>query len=582
MIGEQRRAAHVPVGVEPRSRPVDQLQTTDEDLVDPCQRLGEARKAERAHVEVSADHCRVAPRHEPLDLLEFTTGDVRPVRRVDVRDEQVAARVPEPGDLAHPALGACVRVEPLDAELHDLEAPRDQHRIRLTGEGRSNVPGIEVMQHSGERSEQRALRHRPAGLHPAPLRELPERPHRDLLQTHDIGRIGHDQAHHSLDVQAPGFGEASAVKEVPRPDEELVAHASPYSRPVRVLLLDPAAYTLPYDHHLAGALAARGAEVELVASRFRFGDAPEPHGYHRRELFYPLSTRLFRRSRLRLPLKAAEHAVGLVRVRSIRRDVLHVQWAPLPQVDSRLLPVDGPAVITAHDVLPRRTAGRPDLWRTLYGRFDRVVVHSERGRARLTDEVGVRSDRTVVIPHPVFPGTFRYESAEPTLLFLGVIQPYKQLDHALEVAATLGMRLLVVGDPTYDLGDRLSRSGVEWRLGYRPEAEIDDALAEATVAVFPYREELDQSGALLRALGAGVPVAAYDVGGIAEPVRRYGAGVVAPADDLQALAAGVNRLRDDPAALDAARAGARRAAAELTWDAAAQAHLALYEEILFR
>lgn len=349
---------------------------------------------------------------------------------------------------------------------------------------------------------------------------------------------------------------------------------------MRVLLLDPAAYTLPYDHHLATALAARGAEVELVASRFRFGEAPEPHGYVRRELFYPVSTRVFRRSRLRLPLKAVEHALGLMRLRSFDRDVLHVQWAPLPQLDAKLLPGDRPAVITAHDVLPRRTADRAELWRSLYSRFDHVVVHSEHGRERLIAEVGVAPERILVVPHPVFPGSARYEGREPTLLFLGVIQPYKQLDHALELRDRLGARLLVVGDPAFDLGECLQRPGVEWLLGYRSDVELDASLARATVAVFPYREELDQSGALLRALGAGVPAAAYDVGGIAEPVRRYGAGVVAPADDLDALTAGVRRLLDDPAALEQARAGARRAAAELTWDAAAAVHLALYEELV--
>ena len=99
------------------------------------------------------------------------------------------------------------------------------------------------------------------------------------------------------------------------------------------------------------------------------------------------------------------------------------------------------------------------------------------------------------------------------------------------------------------------------------------------MALFPYREELDQSGALLRALGAGVPVAAYDVGGIAEPVTRFAAGVVAPPDDVDALTDGVRRLLGDRAALEAARAGARRAAAELTWEKAAAAHVALYEEL---
>lgn len=346
-----------------------------------------------------------------------------------------------------------------------------------------------------------------------------------------------------------------------------------------MLLLDPAAYTLPYDHHLASALAARGVDVELVTSRFRFGEAPAPGGYARRELFYPGSSRLFQRSPLRLPLRAAEHMIGLARLRSLPRDVLHVQWAPLPQVDVRLLPLGERSVMTAHDVLPRRTASKPELWRRLYSRFARVVVHSENGRRRLVEEVGVEPERIAVIPHPVFPGSFRYEGDAATLLFLGVIRPYKQLDHALELARAVGARLLVVGDPGCDLGDRLAQPGVEWRLGYRPDVEIDDALAEATVALFPYRGELDQSGALLRALGAGVPVAAYDVGGVAEPVRRFGAGVVAPPDDLAVLTEAVRRLLSDPDELERARAGARRAAAELTWDASAAAHVSLYERL---
>ncbi len=43
---------------------------------------------------------------------------------------------------------------------------------------------------------------------------------------------------------------------------------------MRVQLVDPAAYTPPYDHALAGALARAGAQVELVTSHFPYGPVP--------------------------------------------------------------------------------------------------------------------------------------------------------------------------------------------------------------------------------------------------------------------------------------------------------------------
>jgi glycosyltransferase involved in cell wall biosynthesis len=350
---------------------------------------------------------------------------------------------------------------------------------------------------------------------------------------------------------------------------------------VRVVLADPPAFTPTYDHELAAALARAGADVELVTSRFRFGEAPAPEGYDRNELFYPISSRLFGRSRLRLPLKAAEHVPGLVRLARRPADVLHLQWLAAPELDVRFLRLGKPSVFTAHDLLPRRTAAKPELWRRLLARFDRIVVHSERGRETLAELVP--DERLRVIPHPVFPSDPARSDDGRTLLCFGVIRPYKGLDDAIAAAKEIGgAKLVVAGDPLEPVDRyRALANGldVDWRLGYLPQREVDRAFGDATLALFPYRPELDQSGSLLRALGAGVPAVAYDVGGIAEPVRRFGAGRVVPAGDVEALTAAARELLDDPDALEAARAGARRAREQLTWDAAARAHLAVYGEI---
>jgi glycosyltransferase involved in cell wall biosynthesis len=345
---------------------------------------------------------------------------------------------------------------------------------------------------------------------------------------------------------------------------------------VRVLLADPPAFTPWYDHELAAALARAGAEVELATSRFRFGTLPAADGYRRSERFYPVSSRLFKRSRLRLPLKAVEHLDVLRSLSRARTDVLHLQWLALPQADLRLR-FRSPSVFTAHDLLPRRTASRTDLWRRLLERFDRVVVHSERGREALA-ELGVDAR---VIPHPVYPSAATRADDGRTILSLGVIRPYKGLTDAIETTRRLpGTRLLVAGDPAMPLDGLRGAERVEWRLGYLSSDELDRALSEATVAVFPYRAELDQSGALLQALGAGVPAVVYDVAGLGEPVRAYGAGRVVAAGDVDALTAAVEDLLGDAEALAAARAGADRARCALTWDAAAAQHLALYRELL--
>jgi glycosyltransferase involved in cell wall biosynthesis len=350
---------------------------------------------------------------------------------------------------------------------------------------------------------------------------------------------------------------------------------------MHVVLADPPAFTPPYDHELAAALARSGAEVELVTSPFRFGERPAPVGYTLDEAFYPRSSAIGR-SKLRMATKVLEHPRGMRRLLARPADVLHLQWLAAPELDVVLLRPRTPLVFTAHDLLPRRTARRSRLWRRLFARFDRIVVHSERGRDALVG-LGVPQAGLKVIPHPVFRSDPPRADDGRTILAPGVIRPYKGLADALR--ATLAVpdaRLLVAGDPRIPLDDLRRAAGdrAEWRLGYLGAAELERALSESTVAIFPYRAELDQSGALLQALGAAVPAVVYDVGGLGEVVRRFEAGRVVRPGDVDALSRAIRELVDDPGALDAARAGAARARDELTWDAAAASHLELYRELL--
>jgi glycosyltransferase involved in cell wall biosynthesis len=352
---------------------------------------------------------------------------------------------------------------------------------------------------------------------------------------------------------------------------------------MRIALVDPLAYTPPYDHSLASALAARGHDVALLTGPFLHGDVPDPDEYRREEVFLPLSARLFARSprsRLRLPVKAAEYAPSWRRLerRVKEADVVHLQWLPRPELDLgrlRRLAAKRPLVFTAHDVVPRRRRARA-VWPEVLSIPERVVVHSHRAVDELI-ALGVAPDQVVRIAHPVFAAEALPPPNGRTLLFFGLIREYKGLDVLIEALAQMpDVRLVVAGDPV-DPVEVVQNERIEWRLHFVPEHEVRELMTQAAAVVLPYRE-LDSSGVLATAIGYRRAVVVTDVGSLGEIVREFDAGEVVAPGDVDALAAACTRLLE-PARLAEATAGAARAAEELTWAKAAAAHERVYEEV---
>src|SRR4051794_40126038 len=185
---------------------------------------------------------------------------------------------------------------------------------------------------------------------------------------------------------------------------------------VRVQVVDPSAYTPPYDRALCAALADAGADVELVTSRFAYGPVPSADGYRVTELFYRRAGRLRAADRARFPFKLAEHVPDMLRYRRHAReaDVVHWQWLTVQPVDAYLLPSGRPRVLTAHDILPREPRpGQEASTRRLLQKMDAVIVHSQHGAGRLRDEVGVDPDRIHVIPHGAFDYLTRLPAERP-------------------------------------------------------------------------------------------------------------------------------------------------------------------------
>ncbi len=369
---------------------------------------------------------------------------------------------------------------------------------------------------------------------------------------------------------------------------------------MRVQIVDPPAYTPPYDRALAAALAAGGTQVELVTSPFAHGEVPEPEGYEVREAFY----RRLRRDgapQAGPAARALEHLRDMLRFRrdGADGDVIHYQWLTVPWLDSRLLPPARPRLLTPHGWLRREGWDeRPGRGlRRLFDAMDAVVALSDYGAARLIADAGLPAERVHVIPHGAFdyltrlpdPAPLAPELAGaegPVVLAFGLVRPYKGTDLLIE--AMLGLdqaELWVIGRPLGvdldELRDRAARIGVRARFVSRfvADREIPAIFARADVVALPYRDA-EQSGVLSTALAFGKPIILSDAGGFPEVVA-HGAARMVSAGDVDELGDALGDLLADQAARDRLAIAAGTAARGVySWDQIAARHLALYRDLL--
>ena len=358
---------------------------------------------------------------------------------------------------------------------------------------------------------------------------------------------------------------------------------------MRVHLIDPSADVSPYDHALAGGLARRGVDVELVTSHFVHGPSPVPLGYSVNESFYRLATRLGDRApRRRRAVKLAEHVPDMLRYRrrAAAADVRHFQWLPIERIDAHLLPAARPRVLTMHNVIRREAV---DL--RLAGRMDAVIVHTRHGAELLGGAGNVH-----VIPHGAFEHLTRQADERPlpaelarvegpVVLYFGVVRPYKGVDVLVEALQRVeDAELWVVGRPLGVSMERLRRLAPPGRVRfverYVTDAELPAFFRRADVVALPHRN-VDASGVLFAGLAFGKAMVMSDVGGFRELVADHGAGLLVPPGDSDALAAAISGLLTDPGERGRLQEQAAAAASgPYSWDRIAEQTAAVYERVL--
>jgi len=342
-------------------------------------------------------------------------------------------------------------------------------------------------------------------------------------------------------------------------------------------------------HETFGRIAAAGHDVTLLCSgwpeaRARADlDGIRVHRVGRRYTFSLHARRYFRR-----------HLAGQsfdVIVEDLNKVPLFTpRWSDTPVVLLVHHLFGGTAFQEANPVLAGATwlLERPVPW---VFRSVRTVAISESTKADLVRR-GLPAENITVVPNGIdlnayrlVPGEARFRA--PTIAFVGRVKRYKRVDLVLNAVNRLRQRgidarLLIAGrgdhlDDLESLRDRLGLQDHVEFLGFVSEERKRELLRRSWVHVLTSPKE-GWGIANIEAAACGTPTVASDSPGLRESVLDGETGFLVPHGDEVALADRLEALIQDEALRtrmgEAARAFARR----FSWEASAEALLAVLRE----
>lgn len=243
-------------------------------------------------------------------------------------------------------------------------------------------------------------------------------------------------------------------------------------------------------------------------------------------------------------------------------------------------------VVLAHNVLPHEH-GRFDeaLVRLMYRQYGAVLVHSDEQAGLARGIVGDDAAVDVRVTRLPLADLLLGDDAAPpaanavaardlvTVGFFGMVRRYKGVDQLIEAAARVpGVRIVVRGEfwqPVEEYREQVRSLGLEDRVeivdGYVAMADMAALIRGFDVVALPYRTGSSSINVAL-AHRFGTPVLVSDAGTLALDVRDGVDGLVVPADDVDALAAALERLTQ-PGELERLRAGVDPRGSDRMWEA---------------
>jgi glycosyltransferase involved in cell wall biosynthesis len=271
---------------------------------------------------------------------------------------------------------------------------------------------------------------------------------------------------------------------------------------------------------------------------------------------FPLPRQVLYESWQRLRAPSVERLTGHV-------DVVHDAGYVVP-------PSKAPLVATVHD-LAFLTYPQHYTWHSrevfrrgleLTRRHARLVMCPSLATKAACQDAGIDAERLRVVPLGVRVAPQqaehsdrvrrRYGLERPFILFVGTIEPRKNLHRVLEAFRELDaaeMELILVGPQGWkeDVDDALDGSrGRARTLGYLPREALDVLYAEAAAVVYPSLAE-GFGLPVLEAMASGVPVVAAEVGGMRDFLVDGRNALLHQARSPESLAAALRRAFADPA-----------------------------------
>jgi glycosyltransferase involved in cell wall biosynthesis len=228
------------------------------------------------------------------------------------------------------------------------------------------------------------------------------------------------------------------------------------------------------------------------------------------------------------------------------------------------------------------------LAKNVLARADRLIAISENTKLDAARLLGLDSERIEVI-YPGVPevyfGAQARPSEQPYVLYLGAIEPRKNVDTLLDAWAGFRLRadfdLVIAGASGWAAENTLARlasrpPGVRY-LGYVAEDELPGLMAGATAFIYPSLYE-GFGFPVAQAMAAGVPVITSNTSCL--PEIAGGAALLVDPRSASEIRAALERLLSSPELQQELRAaGVERAEREYRWEICARKSLEFFRRV---